>query len=86
MGISENFGMQKFPCEAGEFWRTFRGGESREKQKRRLMSQMENGKAIVSDAKDTIRSNFAKMASALSGCEGSKNEVGNWKKSKAWFN
>ena len=42
-----------------------------------IMSEMENPKAIVSDMKETIQNTFVKRAGALSGCEGTKNEMGN---------
>ena len=70
----------------GDFGGAFGCKGSCDKQKSKLNEQMGNSEAIVSDAKDAIRNTFAKMANALPGCEGSKDDVGNWKKLKCCFN
>ena len=51
-------------------------GGSREKENQRLMSEMWNFKAIFLDMGDKIRNTFAKMANALSRCDGGKMKLG----------
>ena len=49
------------------------------------MSKMGNFKAIVSDVKDAIRNTFVKMANALSGRDGARNESGKLKEIEILF-
>ena len=60
-------------------------GEVAKSKNQMLMGEIGNSKSTVSDLKETIRNIFAKMVHALSGFEGSKNEVRNWQKLKCGF-
>ena len=51
----------------------------------RIMGKMGNYKAIVSDVKETIQNTFVKMANALTGCGGTKNDVGKLKEIERSF-
>ena len=73
----EYFGkLQKSEIEAHQVQGDFGGYLEERKvnkaENRRLWSKMGKSKAIVSDMEERIRSTFARMANARSGCDGPK--------------